>query len=100
MIMKLTLVLIPTIALQMLKWSDVLPYYELLLIQIEEETLKFAKKLGIRTVAVIGGVSPLLVDTTCDVKVALHSTCLLTFFGRILKFYLGINFKAEKWKMM
>ena len=27
-----------------------------LCIQIEEETLKFAKKLGIRTVAVIGGV--------------------------------------------
>lgn len=40
--------------------------------KIEEETLKFAKKLGIRTVAVIGGVSNLL--KFCD-KICLRHWC-------------------------
>lgn len=52
--------------------------------QIEEETLKFGKPLGIRTVAVIGGISRedqgFRLRMGCEVKHPLSKSDFLTFF--------------------
>lgn len=53
--------------------------------QIEEETLKFGKPLGIRTVAVIGGISRedqgFRLRMGCEVKHLLSKSDFLTFFS-------------------
>lgn len=59
--------------------------------QIEEETLKFGKPLGIRTVAVIGGISRedqgFRLRMGCEVKHPLSKSDFLTFFFCKLHFY-------------